>query len=422
MTYLLKAATIIDKHSSWNGKKVDILIRRGKIEAIGRSIKDEKAKVIESKHLCVSPGWMDIGTTLTDPGHEDLDDIRSLCDSAATGGFTALAVMPNTDPVVDNKGIIHSLRLKSADEIVDIFPIGALTVDNNGKDISEMSDMLEAGAIAFSDGTKSVQHAGVIQRALRYTANMDTVIVNRPNDATLSESGIMNESKESAFLGLKGIPSLAEEIMVHRDIQLCEYTESTLLSHMISTRESVRLIKKAKQKELNVSASVSFHNLVETDQVLKDFDPMHKVLPPLRTRLDANALVRALQDDVIDCIVSNHTPQDVEEKKKAFLYAGYGSLGLEQLFAVVHSRLSGKLELEVLVDKLCNGPREVMRLPLHTIEKGAEANLTFFDPKIDWTFDKNAIRSKCSNAAFLNEELRGKVIGILANSKVHLNK
>ena len=417
MNYLLKNATIYNQNGKWHLKKADILIKRGKIEKIAREIVDDSAKRIESANLCVSVGWLDIGTRLTEPGMEDVDDIRSLCRSAAAGGFTALAVFPNTYPVIDHKGAVETILHRSKDELVTLYPIGAVTQKTEGLDIAEMADMKSGGAIAFSDGLKSIQHAGVMKRALRYVATMGTVIINHPDDQSLRETGIMNEGGESAYMGLKGIPALAEEIMLNRDIRLCEYSESAFLAHLVSTQESVKIIKKARQKDIRVFSSVSWHNLVETDRVLRDFDPMHKVLPPLRTRNDNGALIKGLAEDVIDCIVSNHQPVDVEEKKKAFYYAGYGAIGLEQLFGVLLSRLGDKLPLETLVAKLSDGPRQILNLESPMIAEGMPANLTLFDPDREWTFDKKHIRSKSENAPYLGDTLKGRVLGVMSNNK-----
>jgi dihydroorotase len=421
MNYLIKNATIYDRGGKWDQKKADLLIKRGKIEKIAKKIEADSEKIIEGKNLVLSPGWMDIGTRLTEPGFEDLDDIKTLCASAASGGFTALAVFPNTNPVLDNRGAIETVRFRSADELVKLYPIGALTVGAEGKDIAEMADMMQGGAIAFSDGEHTVQHAGVLKRALRYMSQEKKRIINHPDDKSLSESGIMNESGESAYMGLKGRPALAEEIMLNRDIRLCEYTDSNLLAHMISTREAARLVRKAKQQGLDVAASVSYHNLVASDAHLRDFDPMHKVLPVLRTKSDANALLRAITDDSIDCIVSNHFPVDVEDKKKAFLYASFGALGLEQMFAVLRTYLGDKLPLDVLLHKLSNGPRKVLELPEWHFEEGVEADLTLVDVDREWTFEEKDIRSKSNNAAFLGERLQGKVLGVMANKKAALN-
>jgi len=422
MTYLIKAAKIIDRKSPFHQKKMDILVKRGKIQQIDEAIEDASAEIISGDNLCVSPGWMDIGTSLTEPGFEDLDDIQSLGNSAASGGFSSLAVFPNTNPVMDNRATIDAFNYRTSGQLVNFLPVGALTVNNEGRDISEMSDMVASGAVAFSDGSLSVQHAGVMKRALRYVTNLDAIIINIPNDRTLSESGIMNESKESAYLGLKGIPSLAEEIALNRDILLCSYSESDMLAHMISTKEAVKLVKKAKASDIKVKASVSFHNLVETDKVLNTFDPMHKVLPPLRSKTDINALIKGLVDGTIDCIVSNHIPVDVEEKKKAFFFAGFGSLGLEQMFAVLNTRLANKLPLELLVEKLSHGPREVLNLEDISVDIDQKADLTIFDPDLEWSFSKADIKSKSRNAAFLNEQFKGKVIGVLSNGKSFFNR
>ena len=403
-------------------QKMDVLIKRGRIERIARKIVEESARKMESGNLCISAGWLDIGTRLMEPGMEDVDNLQSLCRSAAAGGFTGLAVFPNTNPVADHRGSIETILNRASGELVELFPIGAITTGTEGLDLAELTDMREGGAIAFSDGLRSIQHAGVMKRALRYVTTLNALIINHPDDKSLRETGIMNESGESAYLGLKGIPALAEEIMLNRDIRLCDYTESACMAHLISTQESVRLVKKAKQQDIRVLASVSWHNLVETDKALRDFDPMHKVLPPLRGKGDQSALIKGLAEDIIDCIVSNHQPMDVEEKKKAFLYAGYGALGLEQMFGVLMTRVGDKLPLEKWIEKLAEGPRKTLGLEPLIIDEGLPANITVFDPDREWTFEPGHVKSRSGNAPYLGEKLKGRVLGVLARGKFSGNE
>jgi dihydroorotase len=410
MNILIKNAIVLDKKSIYHKKRVNIHIVNGKIKEIGNTKGDAKSKVIDEKNLHVSPGWFDIGTRLTEPGYEILDTLETLSASANKGGFTGLAVFPNTNPVADNKSIITSIIDKSKNHKTKIYPIGAITIGNKGTDIAEMIDMYKNGAIAFSDGKYPLAHSGVMSRALLYTSNLPTPVINHPEDMTISESGIVNEGKISVYLGVKGRPVLAETMMLLRDIYLCEYNKSTIISHMITSSESVKLIKSAKRKNINVKSTVSFHNLVADETVLKDFDSMHKVLPPLRTKKDINALIKGLKDDTLDAIVSNHYPLNIEDKRKAFFDTKYGAISLEYMFALLNTRLSGKLELDILIEKISNSPREILGLKPVTIEEGNKANMTVFSPDMEWTLTKKDIRSKGDNIPFLEEKLKGKVL------------
>jgi dihydroorotase len=421
MEIILKNAVIIDKNSEWNGKKVSIHIRNGKIAEIGDFPTSENAKIIDLDGAYVSPGWFDIGTRLTEPGYESIDDIDSISNSAVKGGFTGLAVFPNTDPVVDNKSIINSIKNKCAGLPVDFYPVAALSKGCKGTEMSEMIDLHTHGAIAFSDGKKSMAHAGLLSRNLRYASMIPAPVINHPEDMSISENGIINEGKISVQLGLKGRPELAETIMLIRDIALCEYNNSHLISHMISTAESVKRLRTARKGGINIDATVSYHNLVANEDVLKDFDSMHKVLPPLRTKTDINALINGLKDGTIDAIVSNHYPVDVEDKKKAFYDTEFGSLGLESIFGVLNYHLHSKLDLDLLIEKISNGPRKILGLPLVEIKKGTFANLTLFNADDLSVFSENDIRSKSTNSAFINSKIKGKAIGTINKGILTIN-
>lgn len=421
MNIVLKNAVILDKNSEWNRKKVNIHIKNGKIVNIGDFPLSLDIKTIELEGAFVSPGWFDIGTRLTEPGHESIDDIRSIMRSAVKGGFTGLAVFPNTDPAVDNKSIIQSIKSKSADLPVGFYPVAALSKGCKGTEMSEMIDLHTHGAIAFSDGKKPIAHPGLLSRVLRYTSMIPAPVINRPEDMDISENGIINEGKISVQLGLKGRPVLAELIMLIRDIALCEYNNAHMISHMISSAESVKRLRAARKSGINIDASVSYHNLVASDEVLMDFDSMHKVLPPLRTKADINALITGLKDGTIDAIVSNHYPVDVEDKKKAFYDAEFGSLGLESMFGILNYHLSSKLELELLIEKMSNGPRKILGLPLVEIKTGSEADLTIFTNDEISVFKESDIRSKSSNSAFINYKTKGNVIGTINKGILTLN-
>jgi len=420
MNVLLKNVTVLDKNSKFHNKRINIHIVNGKIKDLGKIKGDTKSQKIEGKHLCVSPGWLDIGTRLTEPGYENLDDLNTLSQSATKGGFTGLAVFPNTNPVVDNKSIISSILSKSTGILTDIYPIAAITNANNGMELAEMIDLYKHGAVAFSDGKTPLAHAGVMSRALNYSSNLPTPVINHPEDMTISESGILNEGKMSVYLGMKGRPALAETAMLQRDILLSEYNDANIISHMISTAESVKLVKAAKRKKIRIKATVSYHNLVADEEALKEFDSMHKVIPPLRTKKDNNELIKGLKDDTIDAIVSNHYPLDIEDKRKAFFDTKYGALGLENMFSTLNTKLRNKLPFEVFIDKISNKPREILGLPPVRIAIGEKANLTIFSPTEEFVFTEKDIKSKSSNSPFVGNKFVGKVIGIINKGKIDI--
>ncbi len=420
MNILLKGVTVLDKNSKYHNKKTNIHIVNGKIKELGKVKADAKSQIIEGKDLFVSPGWLDIGTRLTEPGQENLDDLGTLSRSATKGGFTGLAVFPNTNPVVDNKSVVSSILSKASKSITDIYPIAAITNSNNGMELAEMVDLYKHGAVAFSDGKIPLAHAGVLSRALNYSSNLPTPIINHPEDMTISESGILNEGKLSVYLGMKGRPAIAEIAMLQRDILLCEYNDAKIISHMISTGDSVKLIKAAKRKKLKINSTVSYHNLVADEESLKEFDSMHKVIPPLRTKKDNNALIKGLLDDSIDAIVSNHYPLDIEDKRKAFFDTKYGAIGLENMFSTLNTKIGKKVPLEIIIDKISNKPREILGLDKVTIAKGEKANLTIFSPSEEFNFKEEDIKSKSTNSPFVGQKFMGKVIGIINKGMVEI--
>jgi len=417
MNVLLKNVTVLDKNSEFNNKKINIHIVNGTIKDLGKTKGDAKSQVVEGKDLCVSPGWLDIGTRLTEPGFENLDDLKSLSKSAAKGGFTGLAVFPNTNPVVDNKSVVSALLSKSSDYTIDIYPIAAITNSNNGMELAEMVDLYKHGAIAFSDGKIPLAHSGVLSRALNYSSNLPTPIINHPEDMNISEGGILNEGKMSVYLGMKGRPAIAEVAMLQRDILLSDYNEADLISHMISAGESVKLVRAAKRKKIKIKATVSYHNLVSDEEALKEFDSMHKVVPPLRTKKDNNELIKGLKDGTIDAIVSNHYPLDVEDKRKAFFDTKYGAIGLENMFSTLNTKIGNKISLETLIDKISNKPREILGLDKVTIAKGKKANLTIFSATEEFVFTPEDIKSKSGNSPFVGQKFVGKVLGIFNKGK-----
>jgi dihydroorotase len=420
MNLLLRAARIVAPQSPHHLQKKDLLIQKGVITKIGKNIAVAKGtKVVESKNLCVSPGWVDMAAFLGDPGFEHKEDLQSGAKAAAAGGFTTVCCLPNTKPALHSKSEIEYILKKSAGLIVNIYPIGALTVDCKGKDIAEMHDMNHSGAIAFSDGAGTHVSAGMMLRSLLYVKPFKGLIISFPDEASLSAGGLMNESATSSQLGMKGIPNIAEEIAVQRDIQLCEYTESKLHFAFVSTPESVAQIKKAKSAGLKISCAVAPYSLSLVDDALEDFDSNLKVFPPLRTAKDRDALIKALKDGTIDAVSSLHLPHDTEAKDLEFDLAEFGMMGLETAFAIANSALADKMELDAIVEKFSGNPRKILGIKIPDIKEGINADLTIFDNEAKWQFRKSY--SKSANSPFFGKEFTGMPLGIVNKGQVFLN-
>jgi dihydroorotase len=401
--------------SKTSGEQADIFIKNGKIAAIGHLGTIEGAETIDIQGACVSPGWLDLGTLVGDPGFEHREDFHSVAKAAAAGGFTEIACLPNTFPAIHSKSEVLYVKNSSKGSLVGFLPIGAISLDCKGKDIAEIYDMHAAGAVAFSDGKKPVQDSGLLTRALQYVQPFEGVIINQPLEKSIAPNGQMHEGIVSTSLGLRGIPSLAEELMVQRDIYLAAYTGGRLHLHNISAAGSVKLVKEAKERGLKVTASVAAMNLACDDHLLNEFDSNFKVMPPIREQADFEALRQGLKDGIIDCITSNHTPLDEEAKNVEFPFADFGAIGLETAFALCHTHLRHLLTVEELVDKMAIAPRNILNLPIPEIKEGATANLTIFDPNHDWTFSQNDIYSKSKNTPFTGWHFTGKVLGIVHN-------
>jgi dihydroorotase len=422
MNILIKSAHIIDSNSPHNGKVMDVLIENGIIKSIKSKITSEKnVKIIESKYLHISTGWVDMQVSFCDPGLEHKEDLSTGVKSAATGGFTGVAVVSSTNPPTHSKGEVQYIKNQTADSIVDVYPIGTLSHKLEGQDISEMYDMQQAGAIAFSDDKKSVTSAGLLMRALLYAKNFDGLIITHCDEKSISQDGKMNEGETSTKLGLKGLPALAEELMVNRNIFLAEYTNAPIHIANISTQKSVELIKQAKTKGLRVTSSVNAYNIALDDTALMDFDSNYKLNPPLRTKVDIEALCKGIIDGTIDTITSDHRPQDVESKDVEFDHASNGMIGLETLFGLINSH-KGKIKLESIIDALTINPRAILKLQSTKIAENEQANITIFDPYTEWVFEKKHILSKSSNTPFIDTTFKGKVIGIINKKQIHLNK
>lgn len=414
MNLLIKQATVVDSTSPYNGRVVDILIEKGVITQIKKSISPEKGiKIFEMDGLHVSTGWLDMQVNFCDPGYEHKETLTNGLRAAAKGGFTGVCVMSGTNPPLHNKAQIDYIINRSKDHVVDVFPVGTLSYNQEGKDLSEMYDMKLSGAVAFSDYKKSIKDAGLILRGLQYSSNINSFIITHCDDKTISHGGQMHEGVTATRLGLKGIPALAEEIMLQRNIQILEYTGGRMHVPTISTKASVELIKKAKVKKLNITCGVAAYNLLLDETALEGFDTNCKVNPPLRTKEDIEALKKGIVDGVIDVIVSDHNPQDIESKDLEFDLADNGMVGLESCFGVLNTALSQKLPLETMVDAITKNPRTILNLPQVSVKEGEDANLTLFNPDTKKSFDKSEIISLSKNSPFIGKELKGQVIGIV---------
>ena len=421
MNILIKQAKVYDESSAFHLKTVDILIEGGLITEIKKSISVKSGyKIIEEQGLAISQGWMDMQVVSCDPGFEHKEDLESLVKSAAAGGYTAVCVHNYNQPALHNKTQIEYILNKTQNKIVDVYPFGTITVNAAGKELAEMYDMKLSGALAFSDYKHPIKDAGMMMRALQYAANINSFISVHCNDESISGSGQMNEGETSTTLGLKGIPALAEELMLQRNIAILEYTGGKMHVATISTKGSVELIKKAKAAGLQITCGVAAVNLMLDDSVLADFDSNYKLNPPLRTKKDVMALRNALENGIIDVVVSDHLPQDTESKELEFDLAEFGMIGLQTSFSCALEGLKEK-GLEVLVNSLTVNPRQILGISNNSIAEGIKANLTLFNPNAQSILTAKNNHSRSNNSPFFNKSLVGKVVGVINGTKAAFN-
>jgi len=411
MKLLLKAVTIIDESSPLNGQTTDIYIENGVIAEIGKNILKEDVKHVEIEGLHVSRGWFDSSVCFGEPGYEERETIENGLEVAGSSGFTGVALNPYTNPVLDHSGSISAVKSKSSGHPVNLYPVGALTIKSEGIDLAELLDMQQAGAISFGDYKSPLKNPNLLKIALQYAQNFDALIQSYPQENRIATNGMVNEHEHSTALGLKGIPNLAEELQIIRDLYILEYTGGKLHIPTISSAKSVKLIREAKKKGLDVSCSVAIHNLLLTDKMLSNYDANTKVLPPLRTQVDNEALIQGLKDGTIDMVTSDHNPIDVENKKVEFDNALYGTIGLESAFGALQTIFT----TEETIKFLTSGT-ERLKLETSKLEKGNPANLSLFLPDVNYTFGKNDILSTSKNSILLDSQLKGKAVGIVNNS------
>lgn len=416
MKILLKDVSVINPEQNLKLDKTDILIENGVISEIGSINESELSEVrtFELAGKVVSPGFFDMHVHLREPGREDKETIQSGCDSAANGGFTGVACMPNTEPAIDSAEVVTFIKKQAAHHLVDVYPIAAATVGRKGETLSPMAELFEAGAVGFSDDGTAIKTGSILKRAMEYSIMYDLPIIEHCEDESLA-GGSMNESLNSTILGLLPIPSVAEDLIVMRDILIAEYTGAKLHIAHISTKNSVEMVRQAKAKGIKVTAEVTPHHFSLTDDAVKTYDTNVKMNPPLRTKVDVDAVLEGLKDGTIDCIASDHAPHTIEEKEVEFEYAPNGIIGLETEIGLSVTELLHKkvLTLEQLIQKLAVNPRKILKLPVPKIAKGEPANLTIFDTNFVWTVDKSKFLSKSVNTPFDKKLLTGRSFAVI---------
>lgn len=415
MNLLITDVTIVDPNSQFNQKNCDVSVVNGTIAAIGNGLSRDGQTIIDGKGCILSPGFFDLNCSIGDPGYETREDINTATNAAKAGGFTGIAVLPNTKPVVHSKGEVEYIINRAKYNLVDVHPIGAVSRDMEGKELAELYDMQQAGAVAFSDGSRAIVDDGFMSRALQYVKGFEGLIMAYPENKSIAGKSQVNESATSVLLGMKGIPALAEEMQISRDIFLATYHNAPLHVSNISTAGSVSLIKKAKRDGVKISCDVAAHHLVFTEALLNDFDSNYKVKPPLRGKNDIKALLAGLKDGTIDAISSQHRPYEIEFKDVEFEIAAFGIIALQTVLPLL---VRAGLSAELIAEKLAINPRKLLKLPVPVIEEGQLANFTVYNPTERWTYNLENNYSKSANTPLLNKELTGKVKLVYNNKQI----
>lgn len=424
MKLLLKNGRIVEP-SQKKDFVSDISIVDGIIEKIGSNISEEKIdQTIDLNGKIVAPGFIDMHVHLREPGFEYKETIESGCSAAVSGGFTAVCCMPNTNPAIDEASVVNWILERSKEVkngIIDIYPIAAITKNREGKELSPMMELADAGAVGFSDDGACVENAEVMRRAMEYSTMLKKPIIQHPEDISLSKGGVMNEGFVSTSLGMQPIPSIAESIIIARDVQLAEYTQAQIHAAHVSSGKSVEIIRAAKKKSKQVTCEVTPHHFTLTDEAVRSFDTNTKMNPPLRNQDDVEALKEGLKDGTIDVIATDHAPHSFDEKQVEFMVAPFGIVGLETAIGLAYTELvkTGYLDIYQLIEKYSVNPRRILHLLPISIIEGEKANLTILDPDFEWVVDIQKFKSKSKNSPFHGHRLFGKAFAIINNGRIH---
>jgi len=418
MKAIIRKCRIVSPGSDYNGKIWDILIDDGMISKIASHIDANDAREISSPNLHMSIGWVDLFSSIPDPGYEHRETLESGSKSAAAGGFTSIFITPNTKPAITTKSQVEYVMSQNNTLPAEILPMGCISKNGEGKELAEMYDMHNSGAKLFSDGLNPVQNPNLMIKALLYAIANDTLIVQIPDETHISAHGLINEGLVSTTLGLPGKPSIAEELMISRDIELLKYTGSKLHITGISTASGLEKIRKAKKEGLNITCSVTPYHLFFSEEDLNTYDTNLKVNPPIRTSSDRESLRSGLHDGTIDCITSHHQPLHHDDKHCEFEYAKYGMNGFETCFSAAVASMGYS---DDLITKLSINPRKISKMDMPEIKEGVQACLTLFDPTVECVYSRDNLKSLSKNSAFLNKPVLGKVIGTIHNKKININ-
>lgn len=424
MKLLIKGGRVINPGKNFDGVS-DILIENGKIAAIGENLTDGEAQVIDAAGKVVAPGFIDMHTHLREPGQEAKEDFASGSRAAAAGGFTTVATMPNTTPVVDNAVLVNGLKQRAQDEgVVHIEIIGALTKGQEGRELAEVGDMAQAGAVAFSDDGHFDNNCKLMLNAMDYLRTFHKAIMSHAEETSLVTDGVMNEGHRSAMLGMKGRPTVAEDIAVMREILLAEYADAWVHISHISSKNAVDMVRQAKKRGVKVTAEATPHHLTMTDELVNPIDSSTKVNPPLRSQADVDAVLAGINDGTIDIIATDHSPHAQEEKDREYKFAPSGFPGLETALGVLLTDLYHKdlITLDTLVSRMSYMPGKLFfDGKCGILEEGAAADITIFDPNREWTVDKNKFYTKGSHSPFAGRTLKGKAVMTIVDGKIVMN-
>ncbi|MGE9842154.1 dihydroorotase [Selenomonas bovis] len=420
MKVLLKGGRVMNPAVDFD-ETADVLIENGKVAKIAKDIPTDDADVYDATGKLVTPGLIDLHVHFREPGQEAKEDFESGSKAAVAGGFTTVATMPNTNPVVDSAALVRSLKKRAEDVArchVEI--IGAVTKGQQGKELAELGDMVQAGAVAFSDDGHFDPTAKVLLNAYDYLHAFDKVIINHEEETSLVEDGVMNEGHRSAMLGMKGRPTVAEDIAVARDVMLAEYAGARVhVAHMSSAR-AVDIVRQAKKRGVRVTAEVTPQHLTMTDDCVNLYDSSTKINPPLRTQADCDALLAGLKDGTIDAIVTDHSPHAQEEKDREYMFAPSGFPGLETSLGVMLTDLyhAGKLDLKTIISKMTWEPAKVFKLDAGTLNVGSAADITVIDPDKEWVVDAKNFYTKGSHSPFIGRKFKGKAVMTFVDGKM----